>query len=128
MPVSVLVDTSVWVRHFREADIHLQELLVQDSVLMHPLVHAELACGTPPAPRADTLAALAMLRPSLEASIPETLAFLEKNKLFGKGCGLVDLSLLASTLITPGALLWTADRRLAELAAQLGVAHAIPTH
>ena len=128
MPVSVLVDTSVWVRHFREADIHLQELLVQDSVLMHPMVHAELACGTPPAPRADTLAALAMLRPSLEASIPETLAFLEKNKLFGKGCGLVDLSLLASTLITPGALLWTADRRLAELAAQLGVAHAIPTH
>ena len=128
MPVSVLVDTSVWVRHFREADIHLQELLLQDSVLMHPMVHAELACGTPPAPRADTLAALAMLRPSLEASIPETLAFLEKNKLFGKGCGLVDLSLLASTLITPGALLWTADRRLAELAAQLGVAHAIPTH
>lgn len=128
MPVSVLVDTSVWVRHFREADIHLQELLVQDSVLMHPMVHAELACGTPPAPRADTLAALAMLRPSLEASIPETLAFLEKNKLFGKGCGLVDLSLLASTLITPGALLWTADRRLAELATQLGVAYAIPTH
>ena len=49
MPVSVLVDTSVWVRHFREADTYLQELLVQDSVLMHPMVHAELACGTPPA-------------------------------------------------------------------------------
>ncbi|MEN2388091.1 PIN domain-containing protein [Comamonas sp. A7-5] len=128
MPVSVLVDTSVWVRHFREADSHLQKLLMQDSVLMHSMVHAELACGTPPAPRADTLAALAMLRPSQEASIPETLEFLEKNQLFGKGCGLVDLSLLASTLITPGACLWTADRRLAEMAKQLGVAYAIPTH
>ena len=61
MPVSVLVDTSVWVRHFRDADSHLQELLVQDSVLMHPMVHAELACSTPPTPRAHTLAAVAML-------------------------------------------------------------------
>ena len=106
MPVSVLVDTSVWVRHFREADIYLQDLLVQDSLLMYPMVHAELACGTPPAPRADTLAALAMLRPSLEASIPETLAFLEKNKLFGKGYGLVDLSLLASTPRRVGRSAW----------------------
>lgn len=128
MLMSVLVDTSVWVRHFREADPHLQELLSQDSVLMHPMVHAELACGTPPAPRADTLAALAMLRPSQEASIPETLEFLERHKLFGKGCGLVDLSLLASTLITPGAVLWTADRRLADMARQLDVAHAAPMH
>lgn len=128
MSVSVLVDTSVWVRHFRDADPHLQELLLQDSVLMHSMVHAELACGTPPAPRADTLAALAMLRRSQEASIPETLDFLERHKLFGKGCGVVDLSLLASTLITPGALLWTADRRLADMAAQLGVAYVIPTH
>lgn len=128
MPVSVLVDTSVWVRHFREADAHLQELLMQDSVLMHSIVRAEIACGTPPAPRGDTLATLAMLRPSQEASVRETLEFLEKNKLFGRGCGLVDLSLLASTLITPGALLWTADRRLAEMANQLGVAYAIPTY
>ena len=128
MHVSVLVDTSVWVRHFREADTHLQELLMQDSVLMHSMVHAELACGTPPAPRADTLAALAMLRPSQQASIPETLEFLEQNKLFGKGCGLVDLSLLASTLITPGALLWTADRRLADMATQLNVAYLPPLH
>jgi len=31
-------------------------------------VHAELACGTPPAPRADTLAALAMLLPRHSSS------------------------------------------------------------
>ena len=128
MPTSILVDTSVWVRHFREANHHLKELLSQDRVLMHPMVHAELACGTPPAPRADTLSALSMLRACREASIAETLVFLEQHMLFGKGCGLVDLSLLASTVITPGAVLWTADRRLAEIATQMGIAYVAPVH
>ena len=128
MSVSILVDTSIWVRHFREANHHLQELLSQDRVLMHSMIHAELACGTPPAPRTDTLSALYMLRASNEASIPETLAFLEQHLLFGKGCGLVDLSLLASTMITPAAVLWTADRRLAEIATQMGVAYVAPVH
>ncbi len=128
MPVSVLVDTSVWVRHFRETDKHLQELLHQDSVLMHSMVHAELACGTPPAPRMDTLAALAMLRPCKEATTNETLAFLERHLLYGRGCGFVDLSLLASALIMPGARLWTADRRLADLASQLGATYLPPAH
>lgn len=128
MSTSVLADTSIWVRHFREADHHLQELLAQDSILMHSLVHAELACGTPPAPRTDTLASLAMLRPCKEATTNETLAFLEHHQLYGRGCGFVDLSLLASILIMPGAALWTADRRLADLADQLGVAYAPPMH
>lgn len=95
---------------------------------MHSMVHAELACGTPPAPRADTLAFLAMLRPSKEATTSETLEFLERHALYGRGCGFVDLSLLASTLITPACVLWTADRRLAGLAAQLGVAYAPLVH
>lgn len=128
MPVSVLVDTSVWVRHFREANPHLQALLSQDCVLMHCMVHAELACGTPPAPRASTLAALAMLRPCKEATTAETLAFLERCRLYGLGCGFVDLSLLTSTLITPAAMLWTADRRLADLATQQGIAYVPPVH
>lgn len=128
MPASVLVDTSVWVRHFREANHRLQELLGQDCVLMHSMVHGELACGTPPAPRTETLAALAMLRPCKETSTSETLVFLERHQLYGRGCGFVDLSLLASTLLMPGAMLWTADRRLANLAAQVGVAYAPPIH
>lgn len=127
MPATVLVDTSIWVQHFKQANLHLQELLVQDSVLMHSLVHAELACGTPPAPRATTLACLALLRPCKEVTTAETLAFVEHRRLYGLGCGFVDLSLLASTIIMPGALLWTADRRLAGLAVQAGVAFTPPT-
>jgi len=37
--------------------------------------------------------------------------------------GVVDMSLLASTLITPGARLWTLGKRLASLAERFGVAH-----
>lgn len=128
MSATILVDTSIWVLHFRQTDAHLQKLLARDSVLMHSLVHAELACGTPPAPRATTLASLALLRPCKEATTAETLAFIEKRQLYGRGCGFVDLSLLASTLLTPGALLWTADRRLADTAFQEGVAYMPPNH
>ena len=49
------------------------------------------------------------------------MAFIEREKLYGLGCGLVDMLLLASTLITPGAALWTLDKRLAELAGRFGV-------
>lgn len=39
----VLVDTSVWIKHFRRADTVLSELLLADAVLSHPLVLLELA-------------------------------------------------------------------------------------
>ena len=128
MVAMVLVDTSIWVQHFRESVSHLQVLLAQDRVLMHSMVHAELACGTPPTPRAATLSSLAMLRPCLETTRNETLAFLETNQLYGKGCGLVDLSLLAAVLITPGSRLWTADKRLQIMAQQMGVDYVVPVH
>ncbi|EQD40112.1 PilT domain-containing protein, partial [mine drainage metagenome] len=41
----------------------------------------------------------------------EVMEFIEREKLYGLGCGLVDMTLLASTLITPGAELWTLDKR-----------------
>ena len=53
---------------------------------------------------------------------------MEREKLYGLGCGLVDMCLLASTLITPAAALWTLDKRLAELAHRFGVAHSPVMH
>lgn len=123
----VLVDTSVWVGHFRERDGALIDLLASDRVLMHPLVLGELACGTPPA-RSQTLGDLALLRPSQQASLPEVMAFIEREALFGLGCGLVDVLLLASTLMTPDAELWTLDKRLASLASRFGVLHRPALH
>lgn len=121
--MSVLIDTSVWVDHFRHRNEGLIDVIEADLALSHPLVVAELACGTPPAPRTDTLEYIGLLRPCKQASLQETVAFIEREKLYGLGCGLVDLVLLASTLITPDARLWTLDKRLAGLADRFGAAY-----
>jgi predicted nucleic acid-binding protein len=42
----ILVDTSVWVDHLRRADAGLVALLDRASVLAHPFVIGELACGS----------------------------------------------------------------------------------
>ncbi|RNF34009.1 type II toxin-antitoxin system VapC family toxin [Paracoccus methylarcula] len=114
--MNILVDTSVWVQHFRQRDDHLVQLLETDRVLIHPLIVAELACGTPPEPRERTLSNLRNLRACNQVTLDETVTFIERERLFGRGCGLVDLVLLASTLITEGTRLWTQDKRLANLA------------
>ncbi|TAH39010.1 MAG: type II toxin-antitoxin system VapC family toxin [Gammaproteobacteria bacterium] len=119
--MDVLVDTSVWVDHFRSGNTRLVGLMTSDAVLIHPFVLTELACGTPPAPRQRTLADLARLRWAQQASQTEVLAFIESEKLYGLGCGLVDVSLLASARLTPGARLWTLDKPLASLASRFGV-------
>lgn len=124
----VLIDTSVWVDHFRLRNAALVGLLELDLVLMHPMILGELACGTPPAPRVQTLGDLELLQQTQQASLREVLSFIEREKLYGLGCGLVDMILLASTLITPNAELWTLDKRLSALSAQFGVMHQPQLH
>ncbi len=121
--MNVLIDTSVWIDHFRNGNDALVGLIGRDLVLTHPMVIAEIACGTPPAPRLQTLNNLALLQHCNQASLSEVMDFIEREKLYGLGCGLVDMALLASTLITPSSELWTLDMRLAELAGRFGVAH-----
>lgn len=119
----VLVDTSVWVDHFRQRNDVLVDLLDLDLALTHPMVLVELACGTPPAPQVRTLGDIGLLQQTQQASLREVMDFIEREKLYGLGCGLVDMVLLASTLITPGAELWTLDKRLATLSERFGVMH-----
>jgi predicted nucleic acid-binding protein len=118
----VLADTSIWVSHFRRSEVALQKLLLDDQVFCHPLVIIEIACGTPPAPRARTLDSLRNLGQPTIAAPEEVLALVEHHRLAGSGCGAVDAALLASVLLTPGTLLWTADRPLSAAARRLGVA------
>jgi len=126
--MGVLIDTSVWIDHFRNGNDGLVELIGLDLVLIHPMVIVEIACGTPPAPRLQTLDNLSLLQSCNQASLSEVLLFIEREKLYGRGCGLVDMSLLASTLITPGAALWTLDKRLSDLAEHFGVVHRPKLH
>lgn len=121
----VLIDTSVWVAHFCQRNAALVALLAADQALIHPMVLGELACGTPPE-RTRTLSDLGLLQTTQQASLREVMAFVDREKLYGLGCGLVDMSLLASTLLTPGAVLWTLDKRLADLTARYKVAYRPP--
>lgn len=123
----VLVDTSVWVDHFRQRNGVLADLLELDLVMVHPLIVGEIACGTPPN-RDQTLSDLHGLKQSQQASIRETMDFIDREQLFGLGCGLVDLLLLASAVITPGAELWTLDKRLCALAERFGVTYQPALH
>ncbi len=124
--MSVLVDTSVWVDHFRVRNDALIQLLETDRVLGHPMIQVELACGTPPAPRVQTLNNIGLLQPCNQAGLREVADFIERERLYDLGCGLVDMVLLASTLITPGAQLWTLDKRLRAMAERFRIAFQAP--
>ena len=119
--MSVLVDTSVWVSHFRQHNLALVELLQADLVLTHPLIVLELACGTPSAPRQRTLAALRLLRQAQQPALQEVADFIEREQLYNQGCGSVDMILLCATLLTPGTTLWTQDKSLQQLAKRFGI-------
>lgn len=118
----------MWVAHFRRAIPHLQTLAATGQLICHPLVLLELACGTPPAPRQATLADLRLLMQATVASFDETLALVEREQLHDKGCGAVDMGLLASVLLTPGARLWTLDKKLHALALRLDLAYVAALH
>lgn len=127
MRTCVLVDTSVWIEHFRRRSDLLSRLLDAEAALTHPMVLGEVACGTPPK-RWRTLADLKTLRQPSLATLQEVMAFMEGERIHGLGCGFVDMSLLTSTLLTPEARLWTLDKRLAGLAARFNVAYQPSLH
>lgn len=119
----VLVDTSVWVSHFRKSNTSFEALLLNDQILCHPLIQIELACGSPPSPRSKTLSYINKLRQATIATPYEILEFIEKHQLQESGCGAIDVSLLASTLLSENAQLWTLDKSLEKLAIRLGISY-----
>ena len=116
----ILVDSSVWIDHLRVGDAALAERLELGIVLGHPIVLGELACGRL-RNRTEILMLLADLPQAVPAADAEVLAMIKRHRLIGRGIGYVDAHLLASTLLTPEAALWTRDRRLAAIAQDLGI-------
>ncbi|MGB2831986.1 MAG: type II toxin-antitoxin system VapC family toxin [Methylotenera sp.] len=117
----VLVDSSVWIDHLREGDAILKELLTQNNVLIHPFVRGELALGNL-RQRTEVLGLLDNLPHANIADYEEIIFFIEKHALFGLGIGLIDVHLLASTLLQNNTLLWTRDKRLLAVAMRLNIA------
>lgn len=117
----ILVDSSVWIEHLRH-DLHeLRRVLLAGEVIAHPMVIGELAMGNLRL-RETILGYLRDLPQAKVATDDETLDFISRERLHGLGIGYIDAHLIAATLLTRGARLWTLDRRLAELALRLGVA------
>lgn len=115
----VLVDTSVWVDHFRRGEPLLTKLLVDLQVLIHPLIIGELACGNLKN-RTVILADLNTLPTVTSARHEEVLQLVSARALYGRGIGWIDSHLVASAILSKCSF-WTHDQRLREAASSTGV-------
>ena len=79
--MNVLIDTSVWVNHFKQCNPALTHLIQLDFALTHPMVCLELACGTPPAPRLQTLHDIGLLRLPQQATADALTGLIEPARL-----------------------------------------------
>ncbi|MGQ0555421.1 MAG: type II toxin-antitoxin system VapC family toxin [Nitrospiraceae bacterium] len=112
-----LVDTSVWIDHFRSDSSVLRRLLDDDLILCHPLVIGELACGNLKQ-RSVVLNSMAVLPTTPTIDYQELLMFIDTHRLFGQGLGWIDVHLLASAVLQH-VTLWTLDQSLRHAAKKL---------
>ena len=115
----ILVDSSVWMDHFRRPSARLAALLDAEQVCVHPFVIGEIACGNLKN-REEIIALLHALPAVHKADDGEILFFIERHGLHGRGAGLVDVHLLASCLMDR-CLIWTADKRLRAVAEEMHI-------
>ncbi|WP_343061006.1 type II toxin-antitoxin system VapC family toxin [Rhizobium soli] len=126
----ILVDTSIWIDHFRYGDAELQKIINDDMLLCHPFVVGELALGSL-RERDAVLAFLGAQREAMIATHAEVMTIINSHSIFSMGIGYTDAHLLTSTLLDKRSSLWTRDKRLAATAQKVGVAlhpHAQSSH
>jgi predicted nucleic acid-binding protein len=119
--MKVLADTSIWIDHFRRVDARLAGLLDHGDIVIHPFVIGELLLGSVSKVSA-MLNNLNRLPKATIASNDEVLGLIVRRKLSGLGIGYVDAHLLASTMLTAEASIWTRDKRLLAAAKSLKLA------
>ena len=113
----ILIDTSVWILHFRQSSPELTRLLNEGDVLCHEFVIGELACGNLKN-RKEILNLLQTLPKTQSTSFEETLFFIERKNLTGTGIGFIDAHLLASAQLSKSKL-WSLDKMLQQAALKL---------
>ncbi len=115
----VLVDTSIWINHFRRSQAELQARLIAGQVWTHTVVIGELAAGQLQR-RADVLRHLQKLPRADAIDLEEGLRLIDQYALTGRGLSWNDVQLLAAARID-GAAIWTWDKALAHASEELGV-------
>jgi predicted nucleic acid-binding protein len=121
----ILVDTSVWVDHLRSGNAALAGLLESGMVMTHPFVIGEIALGDL-RQREAVRTALSNLPRATLAADAEVLDFIERHRFWGRGIGYIDAHLLAAVRLSAGSALWTNDKRLRTVAAELELAMPVP--
>jgi predicted nucleic acid-binding protein len=114
-----LVDSSVWIDHWRRGNLMLAGALERGHVAVHPFVIGELACGNMPN-RTVTLRFLDALPKLSPARHNEVMTLVESAPFWGSGLGWLDAHLLAAAKLN-GAPLWTLDKALRHAARRLGI-------
>lgn len=115
----ILVDTSVWIDHFRKKNDNLDALLYRGIVQMHEFIIGELAIGNLKnrKPILDLLESVPKLK---KLSHDEFMFFVDKYSLFGRGVGFVDIHLLAATKMA-NIKIWTLDKNLLKIAEEMNL-------
>ena len=115
----ILADTSVWVDHLRSGNDRLASYLNEGSVVIHPFIIGELACGNIKN-RTKILDMLGALPSIPIAQQDEVMHFISHNRIYGKGIGLIDAHLLASSFLAR-CNVWTMDKALGKVAKALKI-------
>jgi predicted nucleic acid-binding protein len=117
----ILADTTIWIDHFRSETPEMLSQLNMRNIVIHPYIVAELALGSL-RDRVRTLAWLDSLPRVRIAQTAEVRKMIEMRSLYSRGIGLIDAHLIASCLLHPPTVLWTADKQLSKVAEALGIA------
>ncbi len=115
----VLVDSCVWIKHFRQRNSLLVDMLEDGEVWCHPIVVGELSMGNLKNRQLTIFDLVKLNRPPI-ATFAETRQMIEARRLWGRGIQWNDARILASAILGQVPL-WTFDIRLNEIAKELGV-------
>lgn len=116
----ILVDTSIWIDHFRHGDAELRRIIEDDRLLCHPSVIGELALGSL-RDRGSVIAFLIAQRGAVVATHDEVMTMIDRYGIFSMGVGYIDAHLLASVLLEEKVTLWTRNKQLRAAAEKAGV-------
>jgi predicted nucleic acid-binding protein len=116
----ILVDTAIWIDHLHSVEHGLVELLRTDEAGCHPQVIEGLALGSIKQ-RHEVLDLLSNLYRFPVLTHDEVLRLVDRKRLWGRGLGAADAHMLGSTLLVPGARLWTRDKRSKAACEEAGV-------
>ncbi len=122
--MSVLVDTSIWIRFVSNREpfaSELERLLASEAVVGHELVYGELLIGDRSG-RKRLLDEYVQIHRASSLAHEEVVEFVRARRLSGRGIGWIDAHLIAATLVD-GLLFWTADQSAREVASEVGVAY-----